>query len=193
VRCSHHREGLSAALDGEAPAPEERRAEAHVTACASCRAWREAAVGVTRAARLVPAEPVADLTAAVLQAAPAASPRRVARADASSALRVGLVLVAVGQVVLATTDLAAGDAAHAVREQAAWELAMAAGFGWAAWRPARTDGLLPVLATLVVALVALAGVDVAEGVTTAAGEGHHLLPAVGLAFLAAHHRLPVAA
>jgi predicted anti-sigma-YlaC factor YlaD len=193
VQCSRHREVLSAALDGEASASEERLAEAHVAACAACRAWREAAVGVTRAARLVPAEPVPDLAEAVLLAAPAASPVRAARGDGSSALRAGLVLVAVAQVVVATSDLAAGEAAHAVREQAAWELALAAGFGWAAWRPERAGGLLPVLATLVVALVGFTGVDVAEGVTTAAAEGHHLLPLVGLAILAVRHRVPVRA
>jgi hypothetical protein len=53
----------------------------------------------------------------------------------------------------------------------------------AAVRPARTTGLVPVLAVLTTALVVSTGIDVAGGHTTAMAESGHLLPLMGLAML----------
>lgn len=102
---SAHREIPSAAIDGEATPAEVRAAGAHVSTCGGCRAWREAATGVTRAARLVPVDPVPDLAAAVLQAAPPVARRLEAAPDASSALRIGPVPVAVAPLLVVSSDL----------------------------------------------------------------------------------------
>jgi predicted anti-sigma-YlaC factor YlaD len=66
---------------------------------------------------------------------------------------------------------------HLARDQASWEAAVAAGFVWAAWRPGRTAGLVPVTAVLTVLLLVNGGLTVASAGT------HHLLAPLGLALL----------
>ena len=88
--------------------------------------------------------------------------------------RLGLLFVALAQVVAALAHLG-GD--HIVRDQASWEAALAAGYGWAAWRPSRTAGLLPVSAVLTVLLLVNGGLALSGGGT------HHLLAPLGLVFL----------
>ena len=59
--------------------------------------------------------------------------------------------------------------------------ALAVGFLYAAWKPSRIPGLLPVVAALVVCLVGSSLLDVANGSTRALGEAQHVLDFVGLA------------
>jgi predicted anti-sigma-YlaC factor YlaD len=64
----------------------------------------------------------------------------------------------------------------------------------AAFQPARTTGLVPVLAVLTAALVGSTALDVAAGHTTMGAEAGHLLPVAGLAMLVlARRRSPAAA
>jgi predicted anti-sigma-YlaC factor YlaD len=55
------------------------------------------------------------------------------------------------------------------------------GFLYAAWKPSRIPGLLPVVAALVVCLLGSTLLDVAAGNTGAFGEVQHVLDFVGLA------------
>jgi predicted anti-sigma-YlaC factor YlaD len=99
---------------------------------------------------------------------------------------VALALVGLAQVVLALPGLfgdAAGASVHMAREHGAWELALAAGLLVAALRPARTTGLLPVLAVLTATLFGSTALDVIAGHTTVTAESSHLLPLTGLAML----------
>ena len=57
------------------------------------------------------------------------------------------------------------------------------GFLFAAWRPARIPGLLPVVAALVACLVGSSLLDVLAGNTGALGEAHHATDFAGLAVL----------
>lgn len=66
--CVQCREEVSALLDGEAGAPREVVAD-HLARCAACRGFAGTAERVDRLVRVRPAEPVPDLTAAVLAAA----------------------------------------------------------------------------------------------------------------------------
>ena len=154
----------------------------HLAACADCQAWSAQLTATAGSLRLTPAEPVPDLTAPIL-AADAAARRRAATPGPA---RVALVLVGLAQLVVALPSLlgdADGASVHMAREHGAWELALAIGLVVAAVRPARTTGLVPVLAVLTTTLLVSTGIDVVSGHTTAMAESGHLLPLMGLAML----------
>lgn len=166
--CDTCREVVSARLDGEATPAEVAAAEHHLASCPPCRHHSALLAEQHRALRVAPAEPVPDLSVAILAAARAGEPA----ASGAAVWRVGLALVAVAQLLAAAAHL---DADHLARDQASWEAAVAAGFAWAAWRPSRTAGLVPVLGVLTVLLLANGGLAGA----------HHLLAPAGFALLAA--------
>ncbi|HEV7526590.1 MAG TPA: hypothetical protein VGP92_16600 [Acidimicrobiia bacterium] len=173
-------------LDGE-PAtavdtPTEA-ARAHVRTCAACRAFIEEASAlqsITSAGRA----DAPDLTAEVLETARA---QRHRLDPLTSALRIGLVLVAVAQFVLAVPGLVYGTdegaPIHIAHEVGAWDLALAVGFVFAAWRPLRAVGLLPFAAALSAGLILTAILDIAHGRAVALTETTHLLELVGTTFL----------
>jgi predicted anti-sigma-YlaC factor YlaD len=169
--CAACRDVVSAQLDGEATPVEVAAADLHLATCAACTTYRRTVTGLLRSVRVAAAEPVPDLTVAILAAHP---PLDARPAHDVGLWRLGLALVALAQVVAAIAHLG-GD--HVVRDQAAWEAALAAGYGWAAWRPARATGLLPVAAVLTVLLLVNGGLALAGTGT------HHLLAPLGLAFL----------
>jgi predicted anti-sigma-YlaC factor YlaD len=154
VACDPFREALSARLDGESPGLPEAEVDAHVAGCPVCRDWLEAAAEVTRRARLVPATPLPDVTAAVLDRLPArpAVRRRLRWAD--PVLRAALLVVGVGQLVVALPALV-GDHApmtdpmsapvHLAHETGAWNLGLAACFLVVAALPRLAAGALPFL------------------------------------------------
>jgi len=172
VDCSTAREILSAGLDGETTPLEQESADIHLGSCAECSTWFEAVTAITRNTRLAPAEPVPDLTAAVLAASPAPA---ATVADALPVVRIGLALVAVAQVVVGQDALF--EPAHLAREQGVWEVALAIGFATAAWQPRRASTLVPVVGALVVGLLLASDIS------------HHVIPIVGLALLLASTRL----
>jgi predicted anti-sigma-YlaC factor YlaD len=171
--CPSCRDALSARLDGEATPVESVAAEHHLATCLACRTFADALTRVHRSVRVAPVDPVPDLTAAILAAAPVPGPGPSDPADVG-VWRVGLALVAFAEVAVALAHVGGG---HAVRDQASWEAALGAGFAWAAWRPARATGLLPLTAVLTVLLLVNGGLDV-NGAGT-----HHLLAPVGLLLL----------
>ena len=145
--CSTVREALSARLDGEPLGMPEAALDQHLSACAACARWAEAAALVTRRARLAAAPQVPDLTAAVLAALPRELPGAGAAARsrlADTAVRLALLVVAAAQAGLAWPALASGAAAmsapvHVAHETGAWNLAVAApSWRWRRprdWRP----------------------------------------------------------
>jgi predicted anti-sigma-YlaC factor YlaD len=183
VECSQCRDAVSARFDGEEGGAPDDVVDRHLARCPACRRWATDLTRLGRALRLAPAEPVPDLTAPTLTAT-AAERRRAATTPGPA--RAALALVGLAQVVLALPGLlgdASGASVHVAREHGAWELALAAGLLVAALRPARTTGLVPVLAVLTATLVGSTALDVANGHTTVASEGAHLLPVTGLAML----------
>ena len=183
MECQQCRDAVSARADGEEPGAPDDLVDRHLAGCAACRGWARDLARLGRALRVTPAEPVPDLTAPILAAA-AAERRRVAVPPGPA--RVALALVGLAQVVLALPGLlgdASGASVHVAREHGAWELALAAGLLVAALRPARTTGLVPVLAVLTATLIGSTALDVAAGHTTVTAEFAHLLPLTGLAML----------
>lgn len=195
--CELYREAVSARLDGEVTGLQPAALDAHLAGCPGCRAWAEAAQRVTRAARVVPADPVPDLTVAIMsslvaqadkQADKAARARRPPTEMASpiGVARLGLFMVAVLQLCSAVPALLGDDAGasvHIAHEQGCWALALAVGLLVVVWRPSRASAMLPLVAALVVGLGLTMALDIAAGRTQAAVEAPHGLAFLGLGLL----------
>ena len=170
-------------LDGEPTATPSADLTAHVRGCMACRRFLDRARALdalTHATRTA----IPDLSAEVLEAARA---QRHRPDPWVSTLRLGLVAVAVAQLVLAIPGLIYGSdegaPIHIAHEVGAWDLALAVGFLFAAWRPLRAVGMLPFAAALSAGLVLTAVVDIAHGRAIALTETTHLLELVGTVLL----------
>jgi hypothetical protein len=89
------------------------------------------------------------------------------------------------QIALAVPALVLGDDAnvpvHIARHIGSFDVALAVGYLWVAWRPARAlEGVFPIAAALVACLVGSSILDVITGRAAAAGEFHHVTDLVGL-------------
>ncbi|MEX1008622.1 MAG: zf-HC2 domain-containing protein [Acidimicrobiia bacterium] len=182
MSCTRIRHAISARLDGEDPGVERALIEAHLDTCAWCREFAASAERLHRTSRLAPAPQVPDLTPAIL-AAIGDEPAR----DTQLALRWILAALAFVQIGVAVPALLLGSDAglpvHAARHLGSFDIAVAVGFLFAAWRPSRIPGLLPVVAALVACLVGSSLLDVLAGNTGALGEAHHVTDFAGLAVL----------
>jgi predicted anti-sigma-YlaC factor YlaD len=169
-----------------------RALDQHLVACAACAAWSEDAARVTRRARLAPAPPVPDLTAAVLAALPRELPGAAVAARsrlAGTALRLALVAVAVAQAGLAWPALASGTAAmsapvHMAHETGAWNLAVAVAFAAVAAGPRLAVGALPFLGTFAALLLPVTLADLGAGHVHADRAVAHLLLFAGVGLVA---------
>lgn len=183
MECSKAREALSAVLDGEPALTPGAELTAHLRECMACRRFLDRAraldVLTYAAQRETP-----DLSTAVLEAARA---QRHRPDPWITSLRIGLVAVAIAQLALAVPGLIYGTdegaPIHIAHEVGAWDLALAVGFLFAAWRPLRAIGLLPFAAVLSGGLILTAIVDVAHGRAIALTESTHLLELIGTALL----------
>jgi predicted anti-sigma-YlaC factor YlaD len=181
MTCDAVRAALSALLDGETV---DRRTfgggpaevEAHLLVCPACQDWRARAERVTRAVREQLAE-VPDLTARVLAAV--AADRRAAAWERRQVLRFAVALFALGQAVLALQPILGMDSgSHISREMASFELAVAVGFGLAAYRPQRARVFVPVAVVLAGCLAVTSMADIASGRTALVQEVVHLAAVV---------------
>lgn len=181
--CDPIREAVSAALDGEQAGLPQAQVDAHLATCAGCRAFAEGAVVLNRSVRVRPAEDVPDLTAAIL--GPPARPRLDAAGGAAPPAwaRYGLLTVAATVLILALPVLFSGGGPHDGRDLAAFEVALCAALLLVVWQPQRAAGLLPMGATLAVASLASAAVDVVNGNVGVDAEANHVLVLVGLGLL----------
>jgi predicted anti-sigma-YlaC factor YlaD len=193
MQCPGFREAASARLDGEPPTVPTAELDAHLAGCPGCAAWVADATTVTRRARLAPAPPVPDLTAAVLAALPRRLPGGAAAARsrlATSVLRVALLAVGAAQALLAWPALVSGTAAmsapvHMAHETGAWNLAAGAAFVAVALAPRLAAGALPFLGTFVVLLTLVTARDLAAGHVHADRAVAHLLLLAGVALVGA--------
>jgi predicted anti-sigma-YlaC factor YlaD len=185
MSCTQIRQAISASLDGEQPGVDDRAVAAHLARCPECRAFRERAIALHRSVRVEPAPDLADLAPSILaaldagaRAAPAPDP------GPDRALRLILAAIALVQIAVAVPALVLGADAnlpvHAARHLGSFDVALAVGFLFAAWRPSRIAGLLPVAAALVACLLGSSLLDLASGNTAALSEAHHLTDVAGL-------------
>jgi predicted anti-sigma-YlaC factor YlaD len=190
--CNEAREHLSARLDGEEPLSSPPGTidgvDHHLMSCASCRAWGEAIGSVRSMVSALPAVLPRDRTAEILGAAE----RRGLLADAGALdarhlWRVALAMLAVVQLVLAIPGVLMGSghemSVHMAREHGSWDVALAVGLLFAAWRPARAWGLLPLVGAFVGSTLVASVVDVAGGQATALYASSHSLEVASLLVL----------
>jgi predicted anti-sigma-YlaC factor YlaD len=187
MTCMQIHQAISARLDGEEPGVDEAVLYAHLAGCADCRAFAHEAEGVHRRVRLAPAPAIPDLTPSILTAIGEEEHRAEEdprAGDAQVALRWLLLAIGVAQIAIAVPALVfgadAGVPVHAARHIGSFDVAIGVGFLYAAWKPSRIPGLLPIVAALVACLVVSSFLDVASGVTGALGEGQHVLDLAGL-------------
>jgi predicted anti-sigma-YlaC factor YlaD len=186
MRCDTIREAISARLDGEAPGLADSTIDAHLAGCLACVAWSEELSTLHRMVRVREAEPVPDLTGAILGSQSVPAPR-AGRSEVISPARWALFVVALTQLVLAAPALLLGEDAgatvHVARELGSFDVALAVGLLVAAWQPARAWGLLPVIAALALVMAGTAVIDVVRGTASGFGEAHHVLDLAGLVLL----------
>jgi hypothetical protein len=145
---------------------------------------------------------VPDLTASILAAAQAVGAVRVRRDRPAGsrraepwpdrlrvAVRWALGLLAAAQVMLAVPDRlgAAGHEAHAGREVAAFDIALAVGLLVAACHPEHARVFAPVVLTLVVCFASISTLDILQGWNTPGRVAVHVVAGVqaGLVWLLA--------
>jgi predicted anti-sigma-YlaC factor YlaD len=182
--CENYRLGISARLDGEDVGVDDASLAWHLANCEACRRFESEAIALTRAVRVAATEAPPDLTPTIMAAI---NEQRVARAPRfdPQALRIGLITLAVVQMLLAAPMLLfgrdAGAPIHIAREIGSFDFALAVGFFFVGWRPARAYGMLPLVAAVVGCLAITTAVDVVRGTATLLNESAHLLDVVGLA------------
>ena len=181
--CENYRLGISARLDGEDAVVDDASLAWHLAQCEGCRRFESEAIVLARAVHVVATEQPPDLAPAIMAAI---NEERVAKARRfdPQALRVGLITLAVVQMLLAMPVLLfgrdAGAPVHLAREIGAFDFALAVGFFFVGWRPARAYGMLPLVAAVVGCLAITTGVDLVRGTATLLNESAHLLDVLGL-------------
>ncbi|MGI5126374.1 zf-HC2 domain-containing protein [Pseudonocardia sp. CA-107938] len=191
--CLEFRNAISARLDGEEQPSESAALDAHLATCADCAEYADRAARITRLTRTRVAEPGPDLVAAVLAAAPP-PPRRRLRAFpvrmALGGVGVGQFGLAISGIVVAghhadmdAAQLAGAGIAHLTHESAAWNLALAIGFLWAATGSTRPSGLVPILSGFVGVLTVLSVLDAIRGGVDPTRLMSHGLVVLGLVLL----------
>ena len=186
MRCAICREALSARLDGESPEVSVDELDAHLATCSDCRRYSLDIADVHRIVRVRGAEPVPDLTGAILAAAAPVEPVAAASRRHAGWIRYGLVVIGLTMLALALPSLVlhdSGNAIHMTRELSAWDAAFGAGLLFAAWQPARARGLLPMAAVLAGAQLLGSLIDIGSGRSPIVSEAHHALELVGVLLL----------
>jgi predicted anti-sigma-YlaC factor YlaD len=182
--CEHFRLGISARLDGEDAGFDDATLAWHLAGCEPCRRYETEAIALTRAVRVASAEAAPDLAPTIMAAINAERMGKSRRFD-PQALRAGLIALALVQMALALPILLfgreAGASVHIAREIGSFDFALAVGFLFVGWRPARAYGMLPLVAALVGCLGVTTAIDLIRGTATAVNESAHLLDLLGLA------------
>ena len=182
--CSSFRDAISARLDGEDTGLPDEALDAHLAACAGCRAWAAAAgaldMAVARAAR-----PDVRLDPALLAAlvGPPEAPQGLLSTREWRIL-LGVLAAALFVVVWPGAFLTGGHASvHIAHQLTAWDMGLAAGFAVAALFPARAWGMFPLACVLVACMVGTSVLDVLSGHTLLGTELVHALEIAGLGCL----------
>ncbi|MEY2959688.1 MAG: hypothetical protein RLZZ01_2256 [Actinomycetota bacterium] len=181
MSCIEARERVSAAADGELGAGEGPVLDAHLEECEQCTEYAATVAVLTRTVRLRPVVVGPDPVATVLARS---RPPRLGRGGwmRPTLAWVGVVVAAqsIGPLVAGSLD---GAPTHVARHVGASALALAVGFGYAAWRPTRAFGLVPLVAALFAATVIASLLDTVTGTRSAVAESVHVAELVGMVLL----------
>jgi predicted anti-sigma-YlaC factor YlaD len=180
--CRMYRELISARLDDELSTVESHALDTHLDQCAACVGFAARAAALVPMVRVRAADEIPDLVAPILASAKA--PRRDALRDGS---RLMLAWVAIVMLAFALPALVYGDSngatSHVARHLGSFDVAIAAGLLYAAWRPQRALALIPVAVVLAGCVIVTATFDLTDGSTSSGLEAHHLVDLVGFALL----------
>jgi predicted anti-sigma-YlaC factor YlaD len=181
VDCDQCRDLLSDALDDRLDRVRRASLETHLVTCATCRAYGQELSELHRRVRLRAAEDVPDLSERILARA---HPPNKGRSDW---ICYALLVVGLTELTLALPALILGEDAgapiHVARHVGSMSVALAVGLVYAAWRPVRAFGLLPIAGALAACMVVTAVLDLADGRVAPLGEAHHVLDVAGLLLL----------
>ena len=188
MECEHWRGALSARVDGEALGVDAALLDAHLSACPECGAYAVGLQQLHRGLRLRPADPVPDLTEAILAAMASGARPRV---ELTLVLRWVLVVIAAIEAGLATPGLLSRW--HTGSELGTWGIAMAIGFLSVAAKPARAGALLPMLACAAGLTLFVTVRHLIDGVAFLSNEWPHafLLLGVGVLVLIQRREGPI--
>lgn len=179
--CADARELVSAAADDELLDGEGELLDAHLEGCPSCRAHAEQVAVLTRTMRLRPAGADTDIAARVLARS------GVPRLGRGGWTRPALVWIAVVIAIQSFDPLVFGrldgTPTHVARHVGASGLALAIGLLYAAWRPHRAFGLLPLVGALFAATAAAALLDTITGDRPPSAEVVHVAEVAGMVLL----------
>jgi predicted anti-sigma-YlaC factor YlaD len=183
MRCDRFREAISARIDGEDPGLPDDVLDAHLEACADCRAWQQRAHTVTRYARLGGDFLDHDLAPRALAAIPAPAAGRWR----SVVPRAGLAVLAVAQLAITFPLLMLGHdhgaGTHAAHELGSFDLSLAIAFAVGAIRPVLSGGLAWPSGIAAAGLAGTAIADMVNGQTPGADEAQHLVVVAGALLL----------
>lgn len=174
--CEWWLEAVSALADGEDPGIDARLVEAHVARCSRCWALRDRLDQLPGRERPGPAEPMPDLSRRIVALNAVAD-----RASRWAIVRWLLAAVAMVIIVLSFRSLAAEadiGSGHSMRHLGAFTLAYGVALLLVVARPARARTVLPVAATLAVALAISGVVDIVDGRVPLASEAMLHLPEI---------------
>ncbi|MGF1599886.1 MAG: zf-HC2 domain-containing protein [Acidimicrobiales bacterium] len=177
--CDDARTSISARVDGELPSALDDVLDHHLAGCPACRGWENRAFALRRSLLMRHDPHPPDLADRVLASL------SVPHAGTGEWVRYGLGVVAATIAALhlpLLLGLGAG-ADHDARHIGTFGVALGVGLLWAALRPERAIGLIPLAAALAAATLVGAAVDVGASRATVAAESTHLLELVGLALL----------
>lgn len=180
--CEQARDAVSARIDGEVDAGELERLDLHLGDCADCRAWEARAYALRRTVVLrhpLPPDHLADQVLARLS---------VPQTGVGEWVRYALGVVAAALVLLNLPLLVGLEqlsdvGGHDSRHLGTFGVALGIGLLWAAFRPERAIGLVPLAGALAATTLVAAGVDLAAGRTGVLTESTHLFELVGLGLL----------
>lgn len=181
LTCSTARELLSAAVDDEVGRDDDRRLDDHVDGCPECGRYADRLATLTRTVRLRPVAAESDFVDRVMQRS---RPPRLGRGGwLRPALAWCGVLIAAQSIKPLVMGDFEGTPTHVARHLGAFSLALAIGLLYAAWRPHRAFGLMPVAGALLLTTTAGALLDTISGDRSAFAETVHLSEFVGMILL----------
>lgn len=186
MECDDARMWISTRIDGEQVADVDL-VDAHIATCEECATFAGEAHRLKRvmAFRPVRDEPL-DLARLVLNKAGAPNlgsgewKRTLLAATGFTLLLLSIPGVLFGSTMLGT-ELGATD--HSGRHLGAFGAALAFGFIYAAWRPERAIGLVPLTSALGAMIILTGIIDVARGLSNGMAEMSHMLELIGVVLL----------
>jgi predicted anti-sigma-YlaC factor YlaD len=179
--CTAARDLVSAAADDELTLSERRRLDLHLEGCDACRSYADRLAVLNRSVRLRAVQPRAELVGRVMALS---GPARLGRGGwlRPALAWCGVVIAAQSVRPLVFADLD-GAPTHVARHVGASALALAIGLIYAAWRPNRAFGLLPLVGALLATTVIGSVLDAIDGNRSPMAEWVHVAEFVGITLL----------